>query len=187
MRECETDDRSCPLSERSSPGVNIAFPCLPQLQACSLVHLLQRVKMEERDTPVGGGEYRPPHTHTPTLLSRWLKCVWVLQGTKSHFVWCHLKNLPLRYYNWDFSIFFLESTRSWQQWRKVKGKQNFRLHLCPSTALHQISLSAEKDSLARLTPTQGLRAAGRRTEHNQLIYCPWKSKKSRGRWHAPSD
>lgn len=47
-RECETDDRSRPLSERSSPGVNIAFPRLPQLQACSLFHFLPRAKMEER-------------------------------------------------------------------------------------------------------------------------------------------
>lgn len=82
---CETDDRSCPLSKRSCPGVNIAFPCLLQLQACSLVHLLQRVKMEGGDAPVGWGEYRLPsqeyeiwtdgthkhmhaHTHTHILL-----------------------------------------------------------------------------------------------------------------------
>lgn len=100
-RECETDDRSCPLSEHCSPGVNIAFPCLLQLQACSLVHLLQRVKMEERDTPVGWWEYRPPsqgcetqtHTHTHlacncchifsvSLVKVILICVCVLQSTK---------------------------------------------------------------------------------------------------------
>lgn len=113
-RECETDDRSCPLSERRSPGVNIAFPCLPQLQACSLVHLLQRVKMEDRDTPVGRWEYLPPsqgcetwtHTHTNTrthghccrishasAVKVILICVCVLQGAKNHFVWCHLKIL----------------------------------------------------------------------------------------------
>lgn len=72
--ECETDDRSRPLSERSSPGVNIAFPRLPQLRACLLVHLLQRVKMEETDTPVGRWEYSLPSqgweswTHTCILL-----------------------------------------------------------------------------------------------------------------------
>lgn len=41
------DDRSCPLSQNCGPGVNTAFPCLSQLQACSLVNLLQRVQMKE--------------------------------------------------------------------------------------------------------------------------------------------
>lgn len=41
------DGRSCPLSQNCGPGVNTAFPCLSQLQACSLVNLLQRVQMKE--------------------------------------------------------------------------------------------------------------------------------------------
>lgn len=45
-----------------------------------------------------------------------------------------------------------------------------------SAALHQISSSADKDSLAKPTTTQRLRAEVRRSEHNQHFYCHCESK-----------
>lgn len=51
MRECDTDNTSCLLNEQSSPGVNIAFLDLPQLQGCWLVYLLGC--KNDKDNPVG--------------------------------------------------------------------------------------------------------------------------------------
>lgn len=39
--------------KQNSPGVNVAFPSLELFSARSLDHLPQRVKMEERHSPVG--------------------------------------------------------------------------------------------------------------------------------------
>lgn len=107
-REWEADNRICPLSKQRSLGVNIAFPCLAQLYACSLDHLLQRIKMEERNSPLGWWKYSLPsqrcetwtHTHTAKLshlhrLQVILICVSVLQWAESHFVWWQHKVLFL--------------------------------------------------------------------------------------------
>lgn len=45
-----------------------------------------------------------------------------------------------------------------------------------STAPHQISSSADKDSLVKPTTTQRLRAEVRRSEYNQHFHCHCKSK-----------
>lgn len=43
--------------ERNSPGVNVAFPSWVLFSASSLDHLPQKVKMEERHSPVGWWQY----------------------------------------------------------------------------------------------------------------------------------
>lgn len=52
-RNQERVSQTTEVDQQNSPGVNVAFPSFLLFSASSLDHLPQRVKMEERHSPVG--------------------------------------------------------------------------------------------------------------------------------------